>query len=1123
MGCGGSRRRRGCGQMELNLPATQLRFNQNQLNCINNYFSDQLDNRECEIGYNSKADIESLIERLIQRLICAVGTLDSRFSSKFLITLNPTRSQSKSGLSLSYLIRLDSLSTPPLYPEQWEDQPVCVIIEGEGGPQGFAKIRLQGEGAQNWAEFINSNGFLRRDKIQERFVELLAQAASRPSLPGSPGHIDESRLCGSPGKVVDTIAVEQILNTPSKEQLYFGPADCNRSRFPDPREFRIAIVEGVPCVRLRIGFLTSNNNNNNSSSSNILFELPDEDVKVILVLGLGQTGWPQTCDFPSRIPLTHIDALLYQHAATTGFYLVPAAPHPTVRCDDRTATWQFRFPAAECILITYYSDKSVPNRLLSTLRSIIDDVHQTSNGGQVISDYMLKTLVWFVLEENSGSVIETLRLWDHVMLSSHVLKVLDMLVVSLRTQRHRSYFFPWFNIMLNSPGGGTQHYTEEDYSHDADLIEGFLRRLHSVSSSPSLLSVPADNDCYRKMESMLIDKWSDVLTDLIPPATTRSRRFSFIDTAGSSNTAGASNYSNRQLEYIGLLLRGMLCVKSLTLAQSQNMPMWCQNNTINGQPIMEFDSTSEDLIYLLTAILEQAKTIYRKNNKNNSRKLTSRIKYNRRNNNNNNNSSNRGTVASRLGILGHAGQVIDAYDASIYCLMEQVRNDKTNLDYMNDRVLVRQVLKWLYHALDRDSKYLGPILKPYLNQLFIISHENCWHIDELKKREMNDEAYALGKFCNLIVEEGLSPKDGITDALQKGWNWAETIVSCASKLDNGVELILTPADGSVIRHRITVLNRSKSNASLYSTYSLGRMYNKTTDINLINSSATLQRQKLALKESLTTRFNKSIKDPVNYYKDYVGTPHCWLRANNVLTVISENRRRYGNLRGGGSIIESLITLNKFTVLQEISSVLPEDERAQILDDIQRVSREKRRAQRSLPHTTNSNNNNNNNSCSLANSNSNSYRSNNSCNNNIKPQKQLDIQSYKLVDEFKSSLSLDVNLQSISDSDSAKINIDNDGVVNNLSNINFFGTLLGTCRAARSRQNLAAVCNPSFFDSPIFYQESVSVFNPSSQPFLKLTDDNQLTLALPEMISNISPNVRRKPNNNNNKKELVTKL
>jgi hypothetical protein len=38
-------------------------------------------------------------------------------------------------------------------------------VEGQGGdgvPQGFAKVRVQGEGAENWAEFINAAGFLRR-------------------------------------------------------------------------------------------------------------------------------------------------------------------------------------------------------------------------------------------------------------------------------------------------------------------------------------------------------------------------------------------------------------------------------------------------------------------------------------------------------------------------------------------------------------------------------------------------------------------------------------------------------------------------------------------------------------------------------------------------------------------------------------------------------------------------------------------------------------------------------------------------------------------------------------------------------------------------------------------------
>jgi hypothetical protein len=87
-------------------------------------------------------------------------------------------------------------------------------------------------------------------------------------------------------------------------------ADCNQSRFPDPRDFRIAIVEGAPEVRLRIGFL-----------SPALAGSRAEDVEVKLFLGVGCSGWPQSSDFPARAPLGHIDCLLFQKAAQTVGYL----------------------------------------------------------------------------------------------------------------------------------------------------------------------------------------------------------------------------------------------------------------------------------------------------------------------------------------------------------------------------------------------------------------------------------------------------------------------------------------------------------------------------------------------------------------------------------------------------------------------------------------------------------------------------------------------------------------------------------------------------------------------------------------------------------------------------------
>lgn len=71
--------------------------------------------------------------------------------------------QFRNRLRFKYLVRLDAISTPALYPEFHE--PPVRIIEGIGNesiPQGYAKIRVHGEYLEHWAEFINSGGFLRR-------------------------------------------------------------------------------------------------------------------------------------------------------------------------------------------------------------------------------------------------------------------------------------------------------------------------------------------------------------------------------------------------------------------------------------------------------------------------------------------------------------------------------------------------------------------------------------------------------------------------------------------------------------------------------------------------------------------------------------------------------------------------------------------------------------------------------------------------------------------------------------------------------------------------------------------------------------------------------------------------
>jgi hypothetical protein len=144
---------------------------------------------------------------------------------------------------------------------------------------------------------------------------------------------------------------------------------------------------------------------------------------------------------------------------------------------------------------------------------------------KVVSRYTIRTLLWFQLERMAASPTAMLLSWTSDTLAVHVLRLLDVLVVSLKTQRLRSYFFPWCNVMLHSVSGG-QHHPEEDYLNDGEILQGFLTCLHEDSAA---VVVPPDDDdvdtrrsrISERLELAIITKWGSVLSNLAPPATTR--------------------------------------------------------------------------------------------------------------------------------------------------------------------------------------------------------------------------------------------------------------------------------------------------------------------------------------------------------------------------------------------------------------------------------------------------------------------------------------------------------------------------------------------------------------------------------------------------------------------------
>lgn len=208
------------------------------------------------------------------------------------------------------------------------------------------------------------------------------------------------------------------------------------------------------------------------------------------------------------------------------------------------------------------------------------------------------------------------------------------------------------------------------------------------------------------------------------------------------------------------------------------------------------------------------------------------------------------------------------------------------------------------------------------------------------------------------------------------------------------------------------------------------------------------------------------------------------------------------------------------MLQEVSTLLPEDQRGQVLDDIQRVSKERRRARKTVGGSVAGG------SGMLINRKYNNLSDKRRRGAEKKYHSEKTLATYRPTDEFFYNCgSGGVGVQSSSSETD---------VSDALKHIKLTDTLLGTCREARSRQNLNAVYNPVFFERPPaqwFHQDTTNTLNPLSQPMLRLTSDNSLAFQpatdfITEMTSsssfnNMASSLAKKINGK--KKEVVTKL
>ncbi|KAJ0176390.1 hypothetical protein K1T71_007569 [Dendrolimus kikuchii] len=280
-------------------------------------------------------ELESAVEGLVQRIVDGAGQKDPRFRCCHLIALH--RGKKMRSRSLEYLVTLDSL---PILNTNEE----CRL---QDGPVGYAKVKLSGKEADKWEEFLTPSGYLCRDKIIERWVELIARCANARGGGGS--------------RILCARAAQQA-------QPYHY---CYLERATNQQtgtDRRLAIVEGAAWVMVRVGA---------------------GEAEAKLMLGVRVDGCSPEA-YTTRIPITHPLALLHYTSGQGGYYAVAVGPPSSIVSAERATTWQLWHPALEASLDAHTSEVSTVARIAGALNNLIDKMREGVYQGtlRVLSRYL---------------------------------------------------------------------------------------------------------------------------------------------------------------------------------------------------------------------------------------------------------------------------------------------------------------------------------------------------------------------------------------------------------------------------------------------------------------------------------------------------------------------------------------------------------------------------------------------------------------------------------------------------------------------------------------------------------------------------------------------------------------
>lgn len=133
----------------------------------------------------------------------------------------------------------------------------------------------------------------------------------------------------------------------------------------------------------------------------------------------------------------------------------------------------------------------------------------------------------------------------------------------------------------------------------------------------------------------------------------------------------------------------------------------------------------------------------------------------------------------------------DYYDASSACLIDAVRRDPEirHSDLTDSLFTMKIILQWLHKGAKDDKKYLGPVLKPYLDGLFVSSLENSWFLENLEGRSVK-ELEGLKEYCVGVHDGIVEPCMGLLDAAKK-FSWAKAMVDFVDRFRHVGKFLLS--------------------------------------------------------------------------------------------------------------------------------------------------------------------------------------------------------------------------------------------------------------------------------------------------------------------------------------------